>query len=38
MAELRSAGVDEFGAIVFGESAEVHARTRALLHQADSIN
>jgi F420-dependent oxidoreductase-like protein len=38
LAELRSAGVDEFGAVVFGESAEVHARTRALLRQADSIN
>jgi 5,10-methylenetetrahydromethanopterin reductase len=32
---LRAAGVDEFVGVVFDRSAEVRARTRALLRQQD---
>lgn len=33
--ELRSGGIDELAAYPFGDSAETHARTRALLREAD---
>lgn len=38
IAELRSAGVDEFGGVPFGDSAEDRARTRALMRKVDSTS
>jgi 5,10-methylenetetrahydromethanopterin reductase len=36
--ELRSAGVDDFAALIFGPSAEDHSRSRALLRQLASTS